>query len=506
MECPNGHAGNRDDSRFCSNCATPLSRGGFLDARSGTPLPMMKKLIILGLTVLCPFIAVAAQEGFLVGYWRGVIQAGGRKFTFVFTFSADSQKGIQGSLDLPEQSEQNIPVDEIKVTENKIYLDMKRIQRKYEGEIGADKNRIVGLYIRSDGTRIPLTLEKTDSAFSMKRPQMPRPPYPYKEDPIVIVNTDDQTKLAGTLTIPDGAGPFPAIILISGSGAQDRDETVFGHKPFLVLADYLARWGAAVLRCDDRGAGESGGEHLAATTAVRAADVGWMIDDLLARKEIDRKRIFLLGHSEGSVIAGLAASRKPLAAGIILLGAPGLSIEENLYLQNTLLRKAEGASDAAIAQANILQRRIFSVVKEVTDDEEARAKLRGIYSSNMYERLTDGQKKSIDERIATLLTPYFRDIIKSEPSIPLSKVTCPVLVIIGEKDLQCPPKDNIPALEKALRAGGNQKFRVIEMDGLNHLLQRSTSGSMSEYASIEETISPQALTAISDWLLSIKQK
>jgi len=465
---------------------------------------MVKKLIILGLTVLCAFLAAAAQESSLVGYWRGAIQAGGRTFTFVFTFSMDTQKGIQGLLDLPEQSEQNIPVDEIKITGNRVYLDMKKVQRKFEGEISADKKKIVGVYIRSNGTRLPLTLERTDSAFSLKRPQMPQPPYPYKEDPVVIVNKDDQTKLAGALTIPDGAGPFPAVILISGSGAQDRDETISSHKPFLVLADFLARRGAAALRCDDRGTGESGGEHLAATTAVRAADVGWMIEYLLTRKEIDRKRIFLLGHSEGTVMASMAASRNPLTAGIILLGAPGLSIEENLYLQNTLLRKAEGASDGAIAQANVLQRKIFSVVKEVTDDEEARTKLREIYSSNMYERLTASQKNSIDERIATVLTPYFRDIIKCEPSIPLSKVSCPVLAIIGEKDLQCPPKENIPALEKALRAGGNQNFRVIEMEGLNHLLQSSTSGSMSEYASIEETISPRALAAISDWLLSIK--
>jgi hypothetical protein len=466
----------------------------------------MKKRIILGLTVLCPFLAAAAQESSLVGYWKGVIQAGGRAFTFVFTFSTDTQKGIQGSLDLPEQDEQNIPVDKITITGNKIYLDMRKIQRRYEGEISPDNKKIVGFYVRSNGTRLPLTLERTDSAFSMKRPQMPQPPYPYKEETVVILNADDQTKLAGALTIPDGTGPFPAVVLISGSGAQDRDETISGHKPFLVLADFLARRGAAALRCDDRGAGESGGEHLAATTAVRAADVGWMIEYLLTRKGIDRKRIFLLGHSEGSVIASLVASRNPLVAGIILLGAPGLSIEENLYLQNTLLRKAEGASDAAIAQANILQRKIFSVVEEVTDDEEARAKLREIYSSNMYERLTDSQKKSIDERIATLLTPYFRDIIKCDPSVALSKVSCPVLAIIGEKDLQCPPKENIPALEKALRAGENRNFRVIEMAGLNHLLQTSTSGAMSEYASIEETISPQALTVISDWLLSIRDK
>lgn len=466
----------------------------------------MKKRIILGLTVLCSFLAAAAQESPLAGYWRGAIQTGGRTFTFVFTFSMDAQKGIQGFLDLPEQDEQNIPIDEITITGNKIYLDMKKIRRKYEGEISADKKKIVGVYIRSNGTRLPLTLERADSAFSMKRPQMPQPPYPYKEEPVVILNADDQTKLAGALTIPDGTGPFPAVILISGSGAQDRDETISGHKPFLVLADSLARRGASALRCDDRGVGESGGEHLAATTAVRAADVGWMIEYLLTRKEIDRRRIFLLGHSEGGVMASLAASRNPLVAGIILLGAPGLSIEENLYLQNALIRKAEGASDGAIAQADILQRRIFSVVKEVLDDEEARVKLRGIYSSNMYERLTDSQKRSIDERIATLLTPYFRDIIKCDPAVALSKVSCPVLAIIGEKDLQCPPKENIPALEKALRAGNNRNFRVIEMPGLNHLLQSSTSGAMSEYASIEETISLQALAAVSNWLLSIKDE
>lgn len=299
------------------------------------------------LTVLCSFLATAAQDDPIVGYWKGVIQVGVRKFTYIFKFSSDAHKGIQGSLDLPEQSEQNIPVAEIKITENKVYLDIKKIQRQFEGEISADKKKIVGVYIRSDGTRLPLMLEKTDSVFSMKRPQMPQPPYPYKENLVVIVNTNDQTKLAGALTIPEGDGPFPAVVLISGSGAQDRDETISGHKPFLVLADYLARRGTAALRCDDRGAGESGGEHLAATTAVRAADVGWMIHYLLTRTEIERKRIFLLGHSEGAVIASMVASRNPLVAGVILLAAPGLSIEKNLYLQNTLLRKAEGAGQTA---------------------------------------------------------------------------------------------------------------------------------------------------------------
>jgi pimeloyl-ACP methyl ester carboxylesterase len=448
----------------------------------------------------------ASQGSSLIGHWKGVIQLPGRKFSFVFKFSADAQKGIKGFLDLPEQSEQDIPVDDIRITGNSVYFDIKKIQRKFEGEISADKTKIVGFYVRSEGMRLPLTLEKLDSAFSLKRPQTPQPPFPYKEDPVVIVNKDDQTKLAGTLTIPEGAGPFPAIILISGSGAQDRDETAFSHKPFLVLADYFTRRGTAALRCDDRGAGESGGEHLAATTSVRAMDVGHMMEYLLTRKEIDPKGIFLLGHSEGTIIAALAASRDPLVAGMVLLGAPGLSVEENLYLQNARLRKAEGAGHEAIAQAEALQRKIFSVVKDVVDDTEARAKLREIYSSDNYERLNNAQKKSVDERIGTLLTPYFRDIIKCDPAPVLGKVSCPVLAIIGEKDMQCPPEENIPALEKALRAGGNQRFRVIEMEGLNHMMQSSATGAMSEYASIEETISPQVLAAISDWLLSAKDK
>jgi len=460
----------------------------------------MKKLFILGLIVLCSVLAAAAQDGSVVGYWKGIIQAGGRKFTFIFKFSSDAQKGIQGFLDLPEQDEQDIPVDDIRITGNKVYLDIKKIQRKFEGEISADKKKIVGVYIRSEGTRLPLTLEKTDSVFTLKRPQMPQPPYPYKEEPVVVVNRKDQTRLAGTLSLPEGTGTFPAIILISGSGAQDRDESIAGHKPFLVLADYFTRRGAAVLRCDDRGAGESGGSHLAATTAIMATDVGSMMDYLLTRAEIDQKKIFLLGHSEGAVIACMVASQNPRVAGIVLLGVPGLSIEENLYLQNTLIREAEGASYEAIAQANTMQRKIFSVVKDEADDAGAQAKLREIFSKNMYERLDDSQKKSIDERITQLLSPYFRDIIKCDPSVYLGKVLCPVLVIIGQKDLQCPPKENIPALEKALRASGNQSFQIIEMEGLNHMLQNAPSGTMSEYAEIEETISPRALAAISDWL------
>jgi len=472
---------------------------------------MRKILIILALIFMAAGNVLSRpadsyQDSFLIGNWKGVIQVGGAKFTFLFKFTSDVQNEIKGFLDLPEQDEHEIPIDEIKIVGKSVSLDISKIQRKFEGEISIDQKKITGFYIRGGGMRLPLTLEKTDLVFSMNRPQLPQPPYPYKEEPVVVVNGKDQTKLAGTLTLPEGAGAFPAIIFISGSGAQDRDESMFGHKPFLVMADYFARRGAAVLRCDDRGAGKSGGSHFAATTAIMATDIGSMWEYLLTRAEIDQKKIFLLGHSEGAVIACLVASQNPRVAGVILLGAPGLSIEENLYLQNSLIRKAEGASDEMIAQANVLQRKIFSVVKDAADNAEAQAKLREIFSLKMYEHLNDSQKKAVDERIAPLLSPYFRDIIKCDPAGYLSKVTCPVFAIIGEKDLQCPPKENIPALEKTLRTSGNQSFQIIEMEGLNHLLQRAPSGAMSEYASIEETISPRALAAISDWLFSAKKK
>jgi len=438
---------------------------------------------------------------FIIGNWAGTINAGVRKFTFVLKFWIDDGKVLKGTLGSPEQDLKDIPVNEIIIKDDSLKLDISSIQRKYYGLINKNENVINGLYIRDGQMNFPLILNRVESEVILKRPQIPVKPYPYKEEEITFTNMIDGTRLAGTLTIPDGKPPFPAVILISGSGAQDRDESEFGHKPFLVIADHLSRNGVAVLRYDDRGVGGSSGDHLNATSDVNSEDVIYAAEILKSRKDINKRKIGLIGHSEGGLIASIVANRYSQIAFIILLGAPGQSIDEILYQQNEMIRKAEGASESVIRQYNSIQKQIFTIIKEEPDDSLATEKLRSVYTANRYQLLSQEQKKIIDERINDLLTSYFRDIIKCDPSPFLQKVKCPVLAITGEKDLQASPKENLAAMEEALKSGENKHYKLIELPGINHMMQTCKKGTISEYSEIEETISPLVLNTISEWTL-----
>lgn len=443
---------------------------------------------------------LAEDQQSLVGYWNGQIKAGLMSFTFSIKFWIEDGS-LRGSLDSPEQDLINIPVDTIIINNDSIKLNINTIQRKYHAAVDRQSNMMAGIYIREGQMNFPLELKKSGSAAVLRRPQMPVKPYPYLEEEVIFINKNDGNELSGTLTIPEGEGVFPAVILISGSGAQDRDESAFGHKPFLVIADYLTRNGISVLRYDDRGAGKSEGNYLMATTEIKSEDVIAAVRYLQSRKELEGTKIGLVGHSEGSIIAALAAGKNPNISYIVLLGAPGLGIEENLYLQNALIRRAEGVNESVIEQYNKIQRNIFSIIKEELNDSIAFEKLREAYTLNRYQLLSDEQKSSIDETIASRLTPYFRDIIKCQPAEYLSKVQCPVLAISGENDLQAPPEQNFPEIERALKSGNNTNYKIIELPGINHMMQTSRKGTITEYSEIEETVSPEVLKSISEWIL-----
>ncbi len=439
---------------------------------------------------------------FLIGNWTGTINAGVMKFTFVFKFWMDDDKTLKGTLDSPEQDLKDIPVNEIITKDDSLKLDISSIQRKYNAIMNKNDMVINGWYIRNGQINFPLVLKKTESGVILNRPQTPKKPYPYKEEEVTFINKNDGIRLEGTLTIPDGKVPFPAVILISGSGAQDRDESFFGHKTFLVIADYLTRNGFAVLRFDDRGVGGSSGDHLQATSKTNSEDIIYAIGFLKSRKDIHKRKVGLIGHSEGGLIASIVASKCPQIAYIILLGAPGTSIEENLYQQNEMIRMAEGESSSTIGLYNSLQKQIFSIIKEEANDSVAAEKLRSAYTMNRYQLLSPEQKKNIDTRINDLLTPYFKDIIKCDPSPFLQNVKCPVLAITGEKDLQASPTINLAAMDEAFKSGGNKNYKLIELPRINHMMQTCKKGTISEYADIEETISPLVLNTISEWILT----
>src|SRR5665648_483941 len=332
-------------------------------------------------------------------------------------------------------------------------------------------------------------------------------PYTYIEEEAIYENKEAGITLAGTLTLPSGNGPFPAVLLITGSGPQDRNETIYNHSPFLVLADYLTRQDIAVLRVDDRGVGESTGDFSQATSEDFASDVLAGVEYLKTCKEIDPKKIGLIGHSEGGIIAPMVAVKSPDVAFIVLMAGTGLTGEEILYLQGALISRAMGVSEEDIIKNRQFNDKIFSVLKEEEDSEIAEKRLRQMFMED-WEKMSDEKKEQIGDpevflkaQLQSLLSPWLKFFLTYDPKPTLSKVKCPVLAINGEKDLQVPPKENLRAIEDALKTGGNQNYTIKELPGLNHLFQTAQTGVPAEYVKIEETISPEVLKIISDWIL-----
>lgn len=437
----------------------------------------------------------------LVGSWQGTLDAG-VKLRLVLKVAQAASGSLTSALDSLDQGASNLPIDSITLDGARVRFEMKRLGAIYEGALSADKNEIVGEW-KQGTTPLPLTFKRTDNPLVLNRPQEPKKPYPYTEEEVAYENKKDNIKLAGTLTLPRSEKPVPAVLLISGSGAQDRNETIFGHKPFLVLADYLTRRGIAVLRVDDRGVARSTGNFMTATSEDFVTDAAAGVEYLKTRREINPKQIGLIGHSEGGMIAPMLAAKSSDVAFIVLMAGPGISGEEILYRQAALLLKASGASDEAIAKNRIGQERYFAVIKGERDSTIAARRIREI-STELEAGMTEEQKKALrnsDAQTQFMLSPWFRYFLTYDPQPALKKVQVPVLALGGERDLQVPPKENLAAIAAALKAGGNKDFATVELPRLNHLFQESKTGNIDEYGTIEETISPAALQLISDWIL-----
>jgi uncharacterized protein len=330
----------------------------------------------------------------------------------------------------------------------------------------------------------------------LKRPQNPVKPYPYREEEVSYSNPAAKIQLAATLTIPPGKGPFPAVLLMVGSGPHDRDESLAGHKPFLVLADYLTRKGIVVLRADKRGVGKSGGDYSKAVMTDFASDAEAGVAYLKTRAEVNPKKIGLVGHSEGGIEAPMAAVHDPDVAFVVMMAGPGVPGDEILEQQVVLIGRAAGKSQEEVEKDAAIQRDMLAVVKKDADDATLEKDLRAVMAGKVPEAMMGMQIKMVS-------SPWFRDFVLYDPRPTLSKVTCPLLDINGEKDLQVPPGQNLPAIRKALAAGGNKNFEVDELPGLNHLFQTAKTGGIGEYGEIEETMSPVALEKVASWILKV---
>lgn len=466
---------------------------------------MMKKLIILNLLLILFATTSIAQQTDL---WEGKLKISGVTLRLVLKTSTDEKGLITAKLDSPDQSVENIQVSSITVTEDSLKFEVASIMAKYSGKIEKDSMVIVGIFKQATLT-LPLNLKKVEKLTEIKRPQTPMPPFPYIEEEVFFENKSAGIKLAGTFTYPKNGKNFPAVVMVTGSGAQDRDETIFKHKPFLVIADYLSRNGVAVLRFDDRGVGKSTGNFAAATSADFVTDALAAVEYLKTRTEVNPSKIGIIGHSEGGMIAPMAASNSDEVAFIVLLAGPGMKGSDLLALQTELILKANGTPPDKVDESVKTNKAAYKIVVEQSDSALAYKELEKLFEDQIA-NLTEEEKNSPEynrdnfKRMAsTLLSPWFRFFLKFDPAEYLENVRVPVLALNGEKDLQVPPKENLRGIEEALKIAGNKNFKTVELPGLNHLFQNCKTGSPNEYGEIEETFSPNALKIIGDWIIEI---
>lgn len=465
----------------------------------------MKKLIFAVLTLALATFVISAQERQIAGNWLGTLDVGGMKVRLVLKVAKGSGGGYTAKLDSIDQGAKDLAIDAITLAGDKVSLSAANLGMSYEGILNKDATEIDGT-LKQGGAAGPLRFSRVAEVAMKKRPQDPVKPYAYAEEEVSYENTADKIKLAGTLTFPRGGGRFPAVLLITGSGSQDRDETISGHRPFLVLADHLTRNGFAVLRVDDRGIGGSGGNPMTATTQDYARDVEAGLAYLKTRKEIDPKQIGLIGHSEGAIIAPMVASRSKDVAFIVMLAGTGQTGKDVILTQLGLIQRASGVNEEGVKKAVAFQDKLLSIIISEPDNKRAGEKI-GAMLAQEKSGLSEAEAKEfaraeadIKAQTAALLSPWYRSFISYDPRPALEKVKVPVLALNGESDLQVPSKENLAAISAALQKAGNKDVTVRSFPRLNHLFQTARTGLMSEYGEIDETISPGVLEAVTTWL------
>jgi pimeloyl-ACP methyl ester carboxylesterase len=429
----------------------------------------------------------------LDGTWEGAVVTPVAKLRLVVRIRTGPY-GTVALMDSPDQLAYGITLEQLTRDGAKVGFKQTAIRGSYAGELSADGKTITGEW--TQGKAVPLVLVKTTTQGRAKRPQVPAKPYPYREEEVAF-DSAPGVRLAGTLTLPAGKGPFPAAVLITGSGPQDRDETLLGHKPFLIIADRLTRDGIAVLRYDDRGFGKSTGQFAKAVTADFAVDAAAGVAFLRKRGDIDRARVGLIGHSEGGLVAPMVAAKDRGIAFVVLLAGPGAPLGEVLAAQRLAIAPGMGASAKLIAASQTITDHALAAMQGAKDDAEAEARARAVL-------IREGAALGISPEMAGLQarqisSAWMRGLLAYDPRPALGRVRAPILAVNGSKDLQVPMKQNLDGIRAATRS--NPDVTIVELPGLNHLLQTAPTGAPGEYADIEETVAPVALDTVSNWVV-----
>lgn len=458
--------------------------------------------------IITSAMTVAAQVSTrnVAGNWLATLEVGGATLRIVLKVEK-SANGYAAKFDSLDQGAMDLPIDSILLEGNKLSFAAAKFGINYEGTLNEAGDEIAGTF-KQGPAEVPMVFKRIAELPKSNRPQDPKKPYPYDEEEVSYRNEKDNVKIAGTLTLPRGGGKFPAVLLITGSGGQDRNETIAGHHPFLVLADHLTRNGIAVLRVDDRGIGGTDLGSLTVTSENFAEDVLAGVNFLKQRKEIDPKMIGLIGHSEGGMIAPMVAARSNDVSFIVLLAGLGQRGEDVIYAQTELIHKAQGTHVDTTRHTIALMKKIHTIVKTETDEKRIEQRINEEIAA--YDRTLSDLQKQLFEPAATSIkafmpmykTPWYRYFITFDPLAVLKNVKVPVLALNGELDLQVPAKENLDLIGAGLKAGGNNNATIKAFPKLNHLFQTSQTGLISEYAKIEETMSPEVLKTMSDWILS----
>ena len=464
----------------------------------------MKKLLVC-VCLIYASLPVIAQKN-IDGLWLGVLKVG-VDLHMVFQITNDA-KGYSAILDVPDQGAKGIQAN-MRRTKDSIFIEIEKIHGIYKGLIQNDST-IIGSWIQ--GREFPLNIKKVKEIMAPRRPQNPKPPYAYRSEDIIYYNSDSSIRYGATITIPNGKGPFPAVLLITGSGQQNRDEEILEHRPFAVIADHLTRNGYIVMRVDDRGMGQTTGDLIHATSRDFANDAEVSLEHLIKRREVNRQRVGLLGHSEGGMIAQMIAAERKDIYFLISLAGPGEKVLKLMTDQNEAVLSKNGMSKKYIDHYLQLYQKLIPVIINAGSEQAARSA--ALKEVNTWVKATDKNivaattgikneettKEFINAFVPTMYSSWFRYFFAYDPDANLRKLNSKILALNGSEDIQVIAKTNLASMKSSLQNGRSKDFTMKELKGLNHLFQHCTTCTVQEYGQLEETIAPEVLETIASWL------